>query len=134
MHAEFLSTSMAFVVIIVGTMNMLLKIRFLAVSAAVCTYAMKGLAVAHRFFNRKGNEARSQFCQLVALLVCFPIFQASHFFFKVAYLLNQRRLRLLCREDFFLQFYDRRVANGGVADVLHRPDCHLCQVYNCPVA
>src|SRR2546430_498482 len=56
--------------------------------------------------------------QLVPLLLSFPCFKASHFFFKLAYALNQRRLRRLCGEEFFLQFYDRRVATGSVIDVL----------------
>jgi len=56
--------------------------------------------------------------QLVALFLSFPCFEISHFFFKFAYALQERRLRLACGEDFFLKFYDRRVANGGVVDVL----------------
>jgi hypothetical protein len=47
-----------------------------------------------------------------------PLFKASHFFFKLSYALNQRRLRLLCGEDLFLKFYDRRISDGGIIDIL----------------
>lgn len=56
--------------------------------------------------------------KLVALLLSIPCFKASHFCFKFVYALNQRRLRRLCSEDFFLKFYNRRVAIGGVVHIL----------------
>ncbi len=95
-----------------------LEIKLLSIGGAICTDSVKGLAVAHRCFYRKSNNARTNIGKFVALLICFPIFQASHLLFKVAYFLNQRRLRLLCREDFFLKFYDRRIASGDIVDVL----------------
>jgi hypothetical protein len=39
-------------------------------------------------------------------------------FFKIVCTFNQGRLRLLCGEDFFLKFYDRRIATGSVVDIL----------------
>ena len=36
---------------------------------------------------------------------------------KLSYRLNQRRLRRLCGEDFFLEFYDCRVASGDIVNV-----------------
>ena len=60
----------------------------------------------------------SEVGQSIPLLLSFPLFKASHFFFKVVYALNQRRLRLLCGEDAFLKFYNRRVATGDIVDIL----------------
>jgi len=84
----------------------MLKVRFFACGAAVCTYAMERLAVCHGWLKRHADNAGSDFAKLISLLVSFPVFQANHFFFKAAYRFNQRRLRLLCSEDFFLQFYN----------------------------
>jgi hypothetical protein len=36
------------------------------------------------------------------LLLTFPCFKASHFFFKLAYAIQQCRLRLTCKRGFFL--------------------------------
>jgi hypothetical protein len=47
-----------------------------------------------------------------------PMLQARPRVFKIAYRLNQFRLRRLCGEDFFLKFYDRRIATGSVVDIL----------------
>jgi hypothetical protein len=84
---------------------MLLEIRLLSIGSAVCTDAVKWLSAAHRFLNREHDDSRCQLCQLIPRLISFPVFEASHLCFKIAYRLNQRRLRLLCREDFFLKFY-----------------------------
>jgi hypothetical protein len=46
------------------------------------------------------------------------ITRRENLFFKLACFFNQCRLRLLCVEDFFLEFYNRRIASGGVIDVL----------------
>jgi hypothetical protein len=97
---------------------MLLEIRLLAISATVCTDAVKWFSMAHRVLYRKSKNPGGDLGKFVALLVSFPIFQASHFFFKIAYRINQRRLRLLRGEDFFLKFYNRRVAKSSVTDIL----------------
>jgi len=67
---------------------------------------MERLAVCHGWLKRHADNAGSDFAKLISLLVSFPVFQANHFFFKAAYRFNARRLRLLCSEDFFLQFYN----------------------------
>src|SRR5205085_112917 len=73
---------------------------------------------AHRCLQSISKRAASDIGQLIPLLFCVPCFKASHFFFKLAYALQQRLLRVACSEEFFLQFYDRRVATGGVVNIL----------------
>ena len=80
---------------------------------------MRWFGRVHAFFLRISEHALTPDAgKLVILLLSIPCFKASHFFFKLAYTLQQRRLRLLCSEDFFLQFYDRRIATGSVIDIL----------------
>jgi hypothetical protein len=83
-----------------------------------CAGIMRGFAFLHTVLYDHHKRTRWQFVQLVSLLLAFPCFKISHLFFKFAYSLQQRRLRLLCGEDFFLKFYDRRVAAGGIVNVL----------------
>ncbi len=64
------------------------------------------------------SRASGQWYQFIPQLLSIPCFEASHFFFKLAYSFNQIRLRRLCNEEFFLQFYDRRVSTGGVVNIL----------------
>ena len=82
------------------------------------TYAMNWFSGCFRWLQFVSNRTPSKILHLVAVLLSFPCFKASHFFFKLTYALQQRRLRLACREDFFLKFYDRRVSSDGVVDVL----------------
>lgn len=79
---------------------------------------MRWFSSAHGFFYRIGADARGDFLKFIAFSVCLPLFKLSHLFFKIAYTLNQRRLRLLGGEDFFLKVYDRPIAGGGVVNVL----------------
>jgi hypothetical protein len=74
---------------------------------------------AARFFWLKfvGERSPSKVLKLIALLLSFPCFEASHLFFKITYALNQRRLRRLCGKDLFLKFYNRRIPAGSVVDV-----------------
>jgi len=78
---------------------------------------MHRFSAAHRFLYGIANDSRSDLYKLIALLVCFPTFKLSHASFKLAYRLNQIRLRRLCGENFFLQFYDRPVAEGSITDI-----------------
>src|SRR4051812_21976666 len=71
-----------------------------------------------RFFEFISERTGSVVSKFVALQLAALCFKCGHLLFKVVYALNQRELRLLCREDFFLKFYDRRVPNGGVANIL----------------
>src|ERR1700733_8795366 len=71
------------------------------------------------WLNSVNNGARSEGVHLIITLLTLPLFKISHLFFKLAYALQERRLRIACSEDFFLKFYDRRIANGSVIDVLY---------------
>ena len=97
-----------------------LQYRFETLLIASCTYAMKRLGRLSLWFQRIGERwgTRNQLLKIVAFLLSVPPFKASHFFFKLAYSIQQRRLRLACSEDFFLKFYDRRIATGSVVNIL----------------
>ena len=95
-----------------------LQERLEAPLIAICTNCMGWFAVLHSLFRNEGEKASPQVLQFVALLICIPCFQCSHFFFKLAYVLNQRRLLRLCGEDFPLEVYNRSVASGSVVDIL----------------
>jgi len=97
---------------------MLLQVRLLSTGSTIWAYAMTWFSNTHVFFNRQGNDSGSDLGKLVPLLIRFPIFQASHFSFKFVYALNQRGLRLLRSEDFFLKFYDSRIPARSIVDVL----------------
>ena len=90
-----------------------LENRFHAILVAICTQGMAGFAMCFRLFQHVSDHSGNKLYKAIALLLSVPCFRASHFFFKLAYALNQRHLLRLCGEDFFLKFYDRRVANGG---------------------
>nr|GAJ36555.1 hypothetical protein BDOA9_0157720 [Bradyrhizobium sp. DOA9] len=79
---------------------------------------MLWFSVCHSFFQRIGENARSEFGKLVALLFCVPCFKLSHFFFKLAYTFQQRKLCRLCRENFLLEIYNRPITSDGFVDVL----------------
>ncbi len=96
-----------------------LKDRTASILIAIWTYGMRRFAAFHTFFLFiDKSTVVPNLLKYVALLVSFPCFEISHFFFKLAYAAQQRRLRLLSSEDFFLEFYDRRVETGGVANLL----------------
>jgi hypothetical protein len=93
--------------------------RFESRIIAGCTKLMRWFSIGQLFLRRIGDDAGSQLIKFIALLLCIPCFKASHFFFKIAYSLNQRRLRRLCSEDFFLKFYDGLVPSGSVVNILN---------------
>jgi hypothetical protein len=68
-----------------------LQDRAAALGVAGCTYFMVRFARAHAFLQRVSEGAITQVDKLVPLLLCFPCFKASNFFFQLAYALNQRR-------------------------------------------
>jgi hypothetical protein len=71
-----------------------------------------------RFFQRVSERSPSKILKFIAVFLSFPCFKASHLFFKFTYSLQQRRLRLLASQDSFLEFYNGRIAPGGVVDIL----------------
>lgn len=62
---------------------------------AACTYPMRRLGACSIFFQRISKNPRLYGLQCVALFLTFPFFHASHFFFKIGYLLNHRALERL---------------------------------------
>src|SRR5438876_441930 len=78
---------------------------------------MRRFAILFPFFRDVREQSSIQVYKLIALLLSFPCFKASHFFFKLAYALQQHRLLLTSGEDFFLKFYSHRVARGGIVQV-----------------
>ena len=72
-----------------------------------CTKIMDWLASCHSFLQAISKNSRSQFLQFIALFLCFPCFKVGHFFFKVAYFLNQRRALVVTRKYILLGINNR---------------------------
>lgn len=75
-----------------------LQKRFCLALETVCAKCMRRFALFHSFFRYVGEQAGVEIFQFVALLICIPCFKCSHFFFKLAYALQQRRALILCCE------------------------------------
>src|SRR5438132_1521782 len=71
---------------------------------AICTNIMRWFASAHRRLQAISNISVSRVNRHISLLLCFPCFHASHYFFKLACLLNQRRALLVRREQAAVGF------------------------------
>jgi hypothetical protein len=77
---------------------------------------MNWFSICFQFFQFVSEGSTSVILKRIALLFSFPGFKSSHLFFEFAYALDQRSLRLLSSEDFFLKFYDRRIATHSVVN------------------
>jgi hypothetical protein len=93
-----------------------LQYGFDAALVAGCTYTMKCFGWLSIWFQRVSERwaTTNQLLKLIPLLLSFPCFKASHFFFKLAYAIQQRRLSRLGRycalhggKDFSVQFPER---------------------------
>src|SRR5262249_9795541 len=118
-----------------GLPKLLLQDRLAAVAIAVCTYVMLWVGAAHVFLNRISRHAPSDLGKLVALLLCFPCFEISNFFFKLAYLFQQRRLRrigLKCAslggENYAVEFDDLVLNHDSVAEAYHCLSDFACRL------
>lgn len=92
--------------------------RFVVALIAACTKVMLWFSVIHAFLQRVGEASGAHLGKLVAALICIPCFKTSHFFFKVAYRLSQRRLLRICGENLLLEIHHRPIPRGSVVDVL----------------
>src|SRR4030088_11168 len=97
-----------------------LQNRFESALVAVCTKCMRIFATLMSFFKDVGERSPIKLLHLVALLLTFPCFEASQFFFKLVYLLNRRRIARLGGDDLFPELKDGRIASDLVVHVLHR--------------
>ena len=61
----------------------------------------------HFRFNHASKSAKPEILQFVSLFLCFPCFEVSHFFFKLAYALQHRRALILCRKRGIVGVYQR---------------------------
>ena len=93
-----------------------LEQRLLPSLIAGIAYAMRRFSAAHEYLAEL--RTASNFLRLMTLKLTVQCFRASHFLFKIAYRLQQRRLRLLCTDEFFREFYDRSVSSGNPQEVL----------------
>lgn len=89
-----------------------LEESFMSALIAMATKPMHWFAAAHRFFRHVSDNARPDFLKFIALLFCFPCFKAHDFFFKIVFLLKQRRiLRLQLKRSILRR--DNRVFKGN---------------------
>ncbi len=72
-----------------------LQDRFLASLVAITTYPMRWFGACAIFFEHVSEGSISNLTKGVSSLLAVPCLKASNFFFKSAYLLNQRRLRCI---------------------------------------
>jgi hypothetical protein len=91
-----------------------LEDRFSPALVASCTYLMHGFGTLSFCFQRISKGPFPKFLQLIAFFLILPSFKASHFFFKLAYTIQQRRLSRAGRycalhggKDFSVQFPER---------------------------
>ena len=78
-------------------------------------------------FQSVSKGSTANILKAIALLLCFPCFQGSHFLFEVIYRLQQRRALLLSRycaaqevEDFGLEIDGLGLKGLSVAQPYHR--------------
>jgi len=72
--------------------------RLSSILVALCAYPMRWFGAAATRLQSIQKSSLPWGYQLVALFLFFPCFYASDFFFKIAYLLNHRRLMRLGRK------------------------------------
>src|ERR1700730_2973974 len=94
--------------------------RFLAFLVALCTKVMDGFASSFIFFKRIEEHSRIVPLQFIALLICFPDFHASNFFFKIVYRPNQLRLFRLDLEQGGLRRSDLAIQLDRLFEELRR--------------
>lgn len=58
----------------------------------LCTYMMRWLDGLRLRLQLVGENTGSDLVKLIAFFLCSPCFKASHFFFKIAFILQQRKL------------------------------------------
>jgi hypothetical protein len=85
----------------------------------ICAHPMRWFGVASVWFQHVSQRALPDSLKFITLLLSFPCFEVSHFFFKLAYAMQQRRLCFACGEDLFLKFYNRAVPSGSVTQILY---------------
>ncbi len=78
---------------------------------------MGWLAVLHSWLRHVGESSPVYGLQYIALLLCFPVFQAHNFLFKLSYALNQRHLRRLGLQNLLLDHEYRAITGGRVVDL-----------------
>ena len=69
-----------------------LEHRFSPVFVAFCAYVMRRFGTLSVRLQRINECAVPDVFKFIALLLSIPAFKVSHFFFKLAYSLDQRRL------------------------------------------
>src|SRR5580700_6298788 len=104
-----------------------IQYRFLGLLITICAYIMRRFAAAHRFFDGVGERAVTDIGELISLLLCYPCFEASNFFFEITYALQQRRALILCRQrgivgidKFALEFEELGLKGLTVVQRYHR--------------
>lgn len=87
---------------------------YFAIVVAIYTYPMRWLDAAFTALQHIGVHTRSKRLHFIVIFLSVPCFKASHFFFKLAYLMQQRRLSRIGRycalhggEDLSVHFPER---------------------------
>lgn len=59
---------------------------------AICSYLMRCFGNVALMLKRIGDGPLPMWVKFIALLLFVPFFHVSHFFFKIAYQINERKL------------------------------------------
>ena len=94
------------------------QIAFFTVLKAFAAYPMKGFGAAHNFFHAVSKNIGGEFGQFIALYLCFPCFQASNFFFKIAYSISLHLLFLSTGKSASLEMVQLGIDLGDCGDKL----------------
>ena len=105
------------------------KKRFLGVAVAICTKPMRWFAAAHCWLQHVSDRSFIYVFKLIILALSALCFELSNFFFKCAYLINLRRMRLAGIDCAGLGLHDEalKIKNLGITlcrirDVANRSD------------
>ena len=82
---------------------------------AFWTKIMHGFTFLHLRLYAIHQNTRNRFIEMVLLLLIFPVFEASNFSFKIAYLAGNRRIRRLYSNRFLLQIENDTVQFGNLS-------------------
>ena len=101
----------------------------LALLITVCTNVMRWFTALHFRLQRVGKRLMEagNLLEFIPLLLSTPVFQASHFLFKLAYCFQQRKQLLLRRkcaavgfQEFGLEFEELELDGLTVPQTYHR--------------
>jgi hypothetical protein len=119
--SKFFSATVALVVIVIRSADILLKITFSVRCTAIGTNQVKWLTVPHFFFDTVCQATRANFSKRVASLVIFPVLEPSYFLLEILVPIDQFRLGLLSSQYFLLQIDHSLILRRAASSISFNP-------------